>query len=321
MPSLTVKAVAHPTMGIVLLGGLSDPVLRLPYHNSAGICYSLDDRESVSETTLTITGRQLKNTLNGEPISENDSRSPFKFIDIYRDEMQRKFKGNIYFNSENRNIISGSSDAGAAALGKCISWILPGIDQKELEMNMRKVSESAGRSYHGGLTVTEGTQKPFTRKILDESSFENYRILSVVFPHKRKPSDDIHFNQPRSDYYKKRIMNATKNVETLKELARKNEVKKIFELAMADTDDYHYLNDLVNVNIITDEMRALMERVREIRKRMWATYIVTGGNSVFLVTDANMVEKAKEIAMEHSREVHVLKVAGGARVVDTKEED
>ncbi len=318
MKSVTVKASAHPTMGIVLLGGLSDPVLRLPYHNSAGICYSLADKESIAETSLTITDDEMENTLNGERINTEDTRSPFKFIDLYKNQINKKYKGNIYFNSENRNIISGSSDAGAAALGKCISWILPDINNDELELNMRKVSESAGRSYYGGLTVTEGIHKPLTRQILDETKFNEYRILSVVFPHKRKPSDDIHFNQPKSDYYKKRILNADQNVITLKELAEKNEIRKIFELAMRDTDDYHYLNSLVDVKIVTDEMKSLMERVQEIRRKFWVTYIVTGGNSVFLVSDKKNVETVKDIALDHSKEIYLLKVAGGARIIEPR---
>ncbi len=318
MKYVTVKASAHPTMGIVLLGGLSDPVLRLPYHNSAGICYSLADKESVAETSLTITDDEMENTLNGERINTEDTRSPFKFIDLYKNQINKKYKGNIYFNSENRNIISGSSDAGAAALGKCISWILPDINNDELELNMRKVSESAGRSYYGGLTVTEGIHKPLTRQILDETKFNEYRILSVVFPHKRKPSDDIHFNQPKSDYYKKRILNADQNVITLKELAEKNEIRKIFELAMRDTDDYHYLNSLVDVKIVTDEMKSLMERVQEIRRKFWVTYIVTGGNSVFLVSDKKNVETVKDIALDHSKEIYLLKVAGGARIIEPR---
>lgn len=318
MKSVTVKASAHPTMGIVLLGGLSDPVLRLPYHNSAGICYSLADKESVAETSLTITDDEMENTLNGERINTEDTRSPFKFIDLYKNQINKKYKGNIYFNSENRNIISGSSDAGAAALGKCISWILPDINNDELELNMRKVSESAGRSYYGGLTVTEGIHKPLTRQILDETKFNEYRILSVVFPHKRKPSDDIHFNQPKSDYYKKRILNADQNVITLKELAEKNEIRKIFDLAMRDTDDYHYLNSLVDVKIVTDEMKSLMERVQEIRRKFWVTYIVTGGNSVFLVSDKKNAETVKDIALDHSKEIYLLKVAGGARIIEPR---
>ncbi len=317
MNSIKVKASAHPTMGIVLLGGLSDPALRLPYHNSAGICYSLADRESVAETTLTITDEKMENTLNGETLDVKDTRSPFKLIDLYKEQINRKYSGHIYFNSVNRNIISGSSDAGAAALGKCISWLLPNVDKNDLELNMRKVSESAGRSFYGGLTVTEGIKKPLTRQILDESKFENYRILSVVFPHKRKPSDDIHFNQPKSEYYKKRIMNADQNVITLKELARKNQIKDIFELAMRDTDDYHYLNGLVDVKIVTEEMQVLMEEIHEIRKKIWVTYIVTGGNSVFLITEEKNVERVRNVALEHSREIYLLKVAGGARVIQT----
>ena len=183
---------------------------------------------------------------------------------------------------------------------------------------MRKVSESAGRSYYGGLTVTEGIHKPLTRQILDETKFNEYRILSVVFPHKRKPSDDIHFNQPKSEYYKKRILNADQNVITLKELAEKNEIRKIFELAMRDTDDYHYLNSLVDVKIVTDEMKSLMERVQEIRRKFWVTYIVTGGNSVFLVSDKKNVETVKDIALDHSKEIYLLKVAGGARIIEPR---
>ena len=116
---------------------------------------------------------------------------------------------------------------------------------------------------------------------------------------------------------KKRIINADQNVIKLKELARKNEIKEIFELAMRDTDDYHYLNSLVNVKIVTEEMRVLMERVNEIRKKMWVTYIVTGGNSVFLVMDEKNVEKIRDVALEYSREIYLLKVAGGARVLQS----
>ena len=83
-------------------------------------------------------------------------------------------------------------------------------------------------------------------------------------------------------------MNADENVIKLKNLAIKNQIKDIFELAMRDTDDYHYLNSLVNVKIVTEEMKVLMEEVQEIRKKMWVTYIVTGGNSVFLVASSNI---------------------------------
>ncbi|MHB1440690.1 MAG: mevalonate-3-kinase [Cuniculiplasma sp.] len=314
----SIQSVAHPTMGIVLLGGLSDPVKRLPFHNSAGICYSLVGKDSVSRTTLTISDEKMESTLNGKPIDQDDSRSPFKLINTYHGQITRKFgERGIYFNSVNENIISGSSDAGAAALGRCVFSILPDINLNELELNMRMVSESAGRSYYGGLTITEGIDKPFTRQILNEEYFKNFRILSAVFPHERKPSDDIHFNQPKSLYYKKRIENANRNVETLKVLSSNKDISGIFDLAMNDTDDYHYVNGLVNVHIVTEAMKNLMDEIREIRKRFWISYIVTGGNSVFLITAKTDTEKAKELALNHTKELYELEVSGKSRVVHT----
>jgi mevalonate-3-kinase len=316
MFSESFTAIAYPTMGIVLLGGLTDPIKRLPYHNSAGICYSLVDKESIAKTSLIITESEGKNSLNGEPIDLKDTRSPFKIIDSYRNEFSRVYGSKeIYFNSSNENIISGSSDAGAAALGKCISSALNPIDEGVLETRMRMVSESAGRSYFGGLTVTEGTIIPKTKQILGAEFFNNIRIVSVIFPHKRKPSDDIHFNQPKSEYYKNRILNANNNVELLKKLALEKDIKSIYELAMKDTDDYHYLNSLVNVNIVTEEMAALMEEIKDKSKSFWVTYIVTGGNSVFIVTEKEKVSKVKEFALQHSSNIQELRVTGGSKLI------
>ena len=310
------QCVSHPTFGIVLLGGLNNERERLPYHDSAGVCYSLKDRESVARTTLYITDEPKESTLNGEIIDSSDTRSPFKMIEPYREEILKKFNGNyISVVSENENIISGSSDAGAAALGKCIQSALGVIDLENLEQNMRKVSESAGRSFFGGLTVTTGIEKPVTRQLLPEEAFAEFTVISAVFPHKRKPSDLIHFNQPRSDYYPTRIENANRNVATLKELSNRKDIKAIWELAMRDTDDYHYLNSLVDVEIVTEQMKALMDDIKDRRANKWMSYIVTGGNSVFVITEIKNVEFARSVIEPHTKDMRELKIAGPARLL------
>ncbi len=310
------QCVSHPTFGIVLLGGLNNPEQRLPYHNSAGVCYSLKESESVARTTLYITDEPEESTLNGEVIDPLNTRSPFKMIDSYKELILKKYQGNyISVVSENENIISGSSDAGAAALGKCIQSATGELDLRKLEQNMRKVSESAGRSFYGGLTVTNGTELPQTRQILPPKVFNNYTIISSIFPHNRKPSDDIHFSQPKSSYYTTRINNANNHVKLLEELSLKSDIKGIWELAMRDTDDYHYLNDLVNVQIITDQMNALMVEIREMRNKTWMSYIVTGGNSVFVIVENSNVNTAKSIIENHTKDMKELRVAGPARIV------
>ncbi len=310
-----VQAVAHPTIGIVLLGGLKDQVDRLPYHSSAGIAYSLMERESVARTTMEIGTERESVIINGTAIDSLDSRSPMKIIKKYEEMFRTKYgKGNVSIISDNENILSGSSDAGAAALGKCIEASI-GVDPLELELEMRKVSESAGRSYYGGLTITYGGARPYTKKILDSRSFDDIVILSAVFPHKRKPSDDIHTNQPRHEYYKKRMENAEKAVKILEKLAYERNVKGIFELAMDDTEDYHYMNSLVGVQIVTPEMRKLMDKIREWRSEMWMTYIVTGGNSVFLPTMKENKDEIRRRLENYTGEIYELRVAEGARII------
>ncbi|MGP6206558.1 diphosphomevalonate decarboxylase [Cuniculiplasma sp. SKW3] len=310
-----VQAVAHPTIGIVLFGGIKDMYERLPYHSSAGIAYTLVDSESVARTTLTVGADKSYVSINGEEINSEDSRSPMKLIKSYSDQfIQRYGTDKISIESVNENILSGSSDAGAAALGKCVNSLLE-VDSISLELEMRKVSESAGRSYYGGLTVTYADEKPYTKRILDKDAFENIRIVSAVFPHKRKPSDDIHTNQPKHEHYKVRIKNAEAAVKRLESLSEIRDVKGIFELAMEDTEDYHYMNSLVNVEIVTPEMRKLMDDIIEWRSDLWMTYIVTGGNSVFIPTLSENVSEVKKRALKHTNEIHELKVTGGAKTV------
>ncbi len=307
------KASAHPTMGIVLLGGLKNSDSRFPFHDSAGIAYSLKDKESASRTELIISDSQKESFINGQKVEPTGSRSPFKALDPYRNEIIKK-NGLPYIsvNSWNENILSGSSDSGAAALMKCLVQALPEIDVKNLEIEMRKVSESVGRSYYGGLTVTENHEKPVTSRILDESEFSDYSIISAVFPHTRKPSDDIHFNQPESPEYVMRVKRANQRVERLRTLAENHDIEGIFELAMEDTDDYHNLNDKVGVHILTEHMRSLLHEIRIWRSDVWMTYIVTGGNSVFIPChkkDAG--EIIKRVAF-FTGTMHELKVAGKA---------
>jgi mevalonate-3-kinase len=312
-----VQSVAHPTIGIVLLGGLMDQYERLPYHSSAGIAYTLTDSESVARTTLTVGTERSSVNINGVEIDQQDSRSPMKLIHKYSSSFLEKYRSDrVSIESVNENILSGSSDAGAAALGKCIDASI-GVDPVSLELEMRKVSESAGRSYHGGLTITYAGPRPFTRKILDESEFENIRIISAVFPHKRKPSDDIHTNQPRHEYYRSRMQNAERAVRELEMLSSRSDIKGIFELAMRDTEDYHYMNSLVDVQIVTPEMRTLMDRINEWRSEIWMTYIVTGGNSVFIPTMRENASEVTGLISGFTEEIHELRVAGGARLISS----
>ncbi|EQD50181.1 mevalonate pyrophosphate decarboxylase, partial [mine drainage metagenome] len=162
------------------------------------------EAESVARTRLFLSDKTGLNRFNGKVIEEDTSgRSPASLINLYENKIKSKFHtNNIYFESRNENILSGSSDAGAAALGKCIEFLLPGEDKFLLENNLRRISESVGRSIFGGLTVTEVSNNlTKTTNILNAEKFIGFTILAFTFQHERKPSDEIHFNIKKLNEY------------------------------------------------------------------------------------------------------------------------
>lgn len=315
------SSLAYPTMGIILLGGISDKQHRYPLHTSAGIAYTgIEDKIRV-ETSFFI-GKEQKGYINGSVIiGSQDSRSPFAIMNRYADRMSMRLKmrgdERISFSSVNRSVISGSSDGAAAAVGKCIENIIPyEASLYEMENELRVISESVGRSIYGGLTITEGNGSPvFTEKILDESAFRDFAIIGCKFSASRHPSDDIHENVVKSLTYQNRVTRTSKKGRELRKLAENRDVKGIFEMAMDDTDEYHKLSESVGVRIITKEMRSLMDKIKSKRKEAWMSYIVTGGTNVFVPVERKNIRVVLDMAAESGVEAIPLKVAGGATTV------
>lgn len=313
-----VEATAHPTIGIVLLGGLSDPNNRIPLHGSSGIAYTIKNRESVARTRISLSDKKHVYTFNGKEIEES-SRSPIALIQKYEERLKTKYRTEyVNFKSENQDILSGSSDAGAAALGKCIQYLLPDEDPFSMENNLRIISESVGRSLYGGLTVTDvsnhGTR---TRQILNPEEFGGYEITAFTFPHERRPSDDIHFNIKKLPEYPNRVKNANYKLIELQKLAEKKDIRGIFELAHNDTEEYHSLVEKAGVIIITPEMRQLMKEVDRIRKNIWCSYIVTGGNNVFVVTRNEDSETISDKLRRRDVRITKLIVAGHPKITSS----
>ena len=313
-----VEATAHPTMGIVLLGGLSDPINRIPLHGSAGIAYTIKNKDSVAKTRISFSDTKRWYRFNGKDIEESP-RSPISFIRKYEERLKTKYRTEyVNFESENQDILSGSSDAGAAAIGKCMQYLLPDEDPVAMENYLRMISESVGRSLFGGLTITElinlGTR---TKQLLNHEELRDYEITAFTFPHERRPSDDIHFNIKKLPEYPQRVMSANSKLIELQKLAGKKDIEGIFELAHNDTDEYHSLVEKAGVKIITPEMRVLMKDVNMIRKNIWCSYIVTGGNNVFVASKNEDSEAISDKLQRPDVRITKLIVAGQPKVTSS----
>jgi len=313
------RSMAFPTIGVVLLGGLSDQDRRIPLHDSAGITYSDENRSIRTVTSLYLSDRR-EGYFNGHRITPGDSyRSPFRIIEKYEkrilEELQLEENGRfLCFKSENHGILSGSSDSGAAALGKCIQSILgDNLDMVQFENGLRSVSESVGRSYFGGLTITETNRKIAVTKTISEwSAFRDFTIVGCPFPEPRKPSDAIHENIVKSQVYEDRVNTAKERVKELERLAKDGNIEQIFEMAQRDTEDYHALIESVGVRIINPSMRNFIEKVKSSRNKFWSSYIVTGGTNVFVACHNEDIKKVIDIAGQNALKPVPLKVSPGA---------
>ncbi|WP_393970842.1 diphosphomevalonate decarboxylase [Oxyplasma meridianum] len=317
------SSTAFPTIGIVLLGGISDQNRRIPMHDSAGIAYS-DEKQSVRTVTSLYISDIREGYFNGNKITPNNSyRSPFRIIEKYESQIFEKLgivqkNRFICFRSENHGILSGSSDSGAAALGKCIHSILGNdLNLEDFENDLRSVSESVGRSFYGGLTVTETDRKmAVTRTVADWNIFKDFTILGCPFPEPRKPSDTIHENIVKSNLYEERVKTAKDRVRKLESLIKDGKLDEIFEIAQEDTEDYHRMIESVGVKIINRDMRNFIEDIKASQKEFWSSYIVTGGTNVFVVCHNRNLEKVMDIAVGNAMKPLKLKISPGAKSMD-----
>lgn len=321
--SISAESVAYPTIGVILLGGVSDHVRRNPLHTSAGFAYTGLDYDIDVHTRIYASRGQPSGSINGEQVRFSQSnRSPFHVLNKYAPMIFRKFgitddEITLSFSSTNRKILSGSSDAGAAAIGAGIQSLSGGaIPNKELESDLRAISESAARSLYGGLSVTwVNGGEIITERILGPDAFKDYVIVGCRFNVPRNPSDRIHENVVHSPDYGKRIESTRKKGSILAKLAEDRNIEGIFELAHQDTEEYHALIESVGVHVITERMRALMSLVNDLRNEYWLTYIVTGGSNVFVTMRKKDLTHILPLISGKCDEIDLLKVSGEAHIV------
>ena len=307
------EALSYPTIGIVLLGGLSDPDRRIPGHPSAGFAYTSGNFGIYTKTRIFFKNEPSSVTINGKEVDVNSARSPFNVINRYLKDTGIQ-KGNLSIVSTNTGIISGSSDSGAAALAIAAGKIFGVTELHKLEADFREISESIGRSLFGGLTVTGlKNGKYLTEMVAPWNSFEGFKIVAFKFSSTRNPSDVIHSNVIRSPRYMDRIESASKKCETVKKLASVNDIRGIFDLSMYDTEEYHELIESVGVRVISGEMRQLITSVSKMRDDFWCSYIVTGGTNVFVPVERENADKIVKLAVGFNCGVEILRVAPGAR--------
>lgn len=307
-------AIAYPTIPILLLGGLKNAEKRIPFYSTIGLAVTDVDEKVRTETTVELSKSHQKIELfvNGEKATGKRGNDMKKIADLLRKKANKKVGMNIY--STNYDIITGSSDSGAAALSLAVMDALElSIDKDELADIARLGSESVYRSLVGGLSLTkvEGLKCNATQ-LASPEQLKDFVIYAIPFSGTRHSADEIHNKIVKHPEFSDRVKNMDEKVNQIKKALKENNLIRIMQIAEEDAMNFHYLLEWVGVRVIKDPMYEATNYVRELREIGYKVYFtVAGGNMVYVYSTREESEEFQFLKGFLFRTLRY-KVAGGS---------
>lgn len=278
-------AVAYPTFGVLLLGGIRDKLSRLPLYPTAGLTYSDGTARTRSRATATPDARGIEIVEAGstQPGSKESAmhRMAARIV-----ELAGGSETGIRIESANCRIPSGSSDSAAASIGLATATLLGAeLPARTLVEAIQLGSESAFRSYYGGLTLTSVVgASTVTRPLLGPSELSGLRIAGLEFGRRKFSADQIHERMVLHPRFPERVVAAERKAKALEQRAAARDLRGILDLAQQDSAEFHELLREVEVRVISDEMAAVTRAVESLRASgVPAGWVVTGGSNVFVL--------------------------------------
>ncbi|MEM4389673.1 MAG: hypothetical protein QXG98_03340 [Candidatus Micrarchaeia archaeon] len=314
------KAIAYPTIPVLLLCGLKDPARRIPFYSTMGLAVTDLEERVRTETTVERAPRGISFTVNGVPVSGKRGADMLKMVRLLC--RRAGYRGGLRITSVNHNIMTGSSDAGAAALAVALADLLElDISKEELAEIARLGSESVYRSLYGGLSLTEVRRgRCIATQLAPPEKLRRWRIFAIPFPElgARHSADEIHERAVKHPHFPQRVCSRPAFVRRIKAALRKGDLERVMAIAEEDAMNFHYILEWVGVRVIKDPMYAACNLVRRLReeKGIRAWFTVAGGNMVYVYTlarNARRVETALRRA--YGDRVLAYKIAGPPRIV------
>jgi len=313
-----VKAIAFPGIPVIFAEGIREPFEeRISIHNSIGMALTDINETARTETTVGIS-EKLSFLVNGKPIDKARGRGMLKIAEI----MLKKSKKNIglKIESNNYNILTGSSDSGAVALIIGLNKLLDLNLKKEELLNIARYgSETAFRSLYGGLTeyIVENPKNPRAIQIATPNELNSrLSILAINFQGQRFSADQLHKSVVTHPNYPLREKIVKTKIEMLKINLAKNNILGVLELMENDAKMFHTMVATIGMRVIKSQMKELCNFVEELRNSGLSLYWnVAGGNGVYIFC---LKEDSKEVEsnlLNEGWDFSRYKVADGARLL------
>ncbi|MEM3030554.1 MAG: hypothetical protein QXH27_02355 [Candidatus Micrarchaeia archaeon] len=313
-------AIAYPTIPVLLLCGLKDPARRIPFYSTMGLAVTDFGERVRTETTVERAPKGISFTVNGVPVSGKRGADMLAMARLLC--KRARYKGGLRISSVNHDIVTGSSDSGAAALATALADFLElKMSKEELAEIARLGSESVYRSLYGGLSLTEVRGgRCIAVQLASPEKLWAWRVFAVPFTElgARHSADEIHERAVRHPHFPERVCSRPSFVKRVRAALRRGDLERVMAIAEEDAMNFHYILEWVGVRVIKDPMFAACNLVRRMREergvRAWFT--VAGGNMVYVYTlarNARRVEAA--LRREYGSRVLAYKIAGPPRIV------
>ncbi len=307
---------AYPTIPIVFVSSTHPD--RIPLHNSMGLSVTDIEEKTYVETSVEFSDK-TEFILNGKPLPNERMRDILKVINYFK-SISKNDK-NVKIESNNYNVFSGSSDAGAAALVFALNdSYRTNLSVDELAEVSMKISESSIRAVYGGLNEinVDGYPKIYGKLIATPEELSHIKIFAVGFNYKNRVSAAEIFQVTRANpFYDMRLKMIPVWIARIKLGLLRKDWDMVFKAAEENCHNAHQLLEYMDVFARRKEMLNVCYDVVQMRKEGLKAYWTAGGGNVINVFSWG---ESSDVVLERLKElgypVKEYKVAGGPKRIE-----
>lgn len=310
-------AMAHPIQGLVKYHGLSDPVLRLPFHDSISVCTA----PLTTRTTIEFGAPADSAVVDGRPLTGREMERVLAVVDEVRRQagLQEPFRM-VSVNDFPSNVGLGASASGFAALA------LAACEAARVRLGLEAISRIARRGAGSATRAVTGGFSKWKMGLADEDSYavqlagEDLRMgIIVALVPAFKQTEDAHREALTSPFFHARLAEMPRMVAEMELAIRTRDVGRICALAERDTLMLHGITMTGSAELVLwrpETLRVILA-VRKMREEgVPAFFSIDTGATVYVNT---LPEQAAEVRTRIEAlgiETIPCEVGGPARVVD-----
>jgi len=310
------RAVAYPGLPVIFAEGYRDAKRRSSWHSHASLALTDTFDRMRTETVAEPLGEGISLTINGKSPSDQRSQATRALIDEIRG--LAAVRTGLKITSENHEIVTGSSDSGAAALVLAINDLLEiNLSQEMMVKLAHKSSETAYRSIIGGLSECIVAGDRITAKRLAKPSFfDDMLILGIPYDLPRHSADDLHRRVVSHPHYCERTNEVMRRLGELSRIVEEKDLIGFMQLMEADARTVHTMFSEIGLQVIKPKMKEATDLVEGMREDgIQAYWNVAGGSQVYVFTLKKYGKDVTRRLKDKDLRYRNYKVADGAKII------